>query len=109
VVDSEFVRQAVVTLPAADPRGVHVARRGVSRDFRPLGAAEIGTPLRSVDIAHRRYPASDFVVDPEFFRPVEVDVLCGNPTKARERLNWSAKQSLEYLVCSMVDSDLRLV
>ena len=49
------------------------------------------------------------VVDPAFFRPAEVDVLLGNPAKARERLGWSAKTSLEDLIASMVDADLRRV
>ena len=49
------------------------------------------------------------VVDPLFFRPAEVDVLCGNPGKARDRLGWSAKTSLETLITSMVDADLKRV
>jgi len=49
------------------------------------------------------------VVDPQFFRPAEVDVLCGNPAKARGRLGWSAKTSLEALIAAMVDADLRRV
>jgi hypothetical protein len=49
------------------------------------------------------------VMDPAFFRPAEVDVLLGNPAKARERLGWSAKTSLEQLIASMVDADLRRV
>ena len=49
------------------------------------------------------------VVDPRFFRPAEVDVLCGNPAKARARLGWSAKTSLEALIAAMVDADLRRV
>ncbi|HEX6794474.1 MAG TPA: GDP-mannose 4,6-dehydratase [Casimicrobiaceae bacterium] len=49
------------------------------------------------------------VVDPQFFRPAEVDVLCGNPAKARARLGWSAATSLEALIAAMVDADLRRV
>ena len=49
------------------------------------------------------------VVDPQFFRPAEVDVLCGNPAKARGRLGWSAKTSLEALIAAMVDADLHRV
>ena len=49
------------------------------------------------------------VVDPAFFRPAEVDVLLGNPAKARERLGWSARTSLEELIASMVEADLRRV
>jgi len=47
------------------------------------------------------------IVDPKFFRPAEVDVLLGNPTKARNALGWSAKTSLEDLMTMMVDADMR--
>jgi GDPmannose 4,6-dehydratase len=49
------------------------------------------------------------VVDPAFFRPAEVEVLLGNPAKAHERLGWSARTSLEELIASMVEADLRRV
>jgi GDPmannose 4,6-dehydratase len=48
-------------------------------------------------------------VDPQFFRPAEVDVLRGNPTKACKRLGWKATTSLEDLIAMMVDADLRRV
>lgn len=49
------------------------------------------------------------VVDPAFYRPAEVDVLLGNPQKARSVLGWSAQTSLEELIAMMVDADLRRV
>jgi GDPmannose 4,6-dehydratase len=50
---------------------------------------------------------SKYVVqDPRFFRPAEVDVLIGDPTKAREKLGWQPKVSFERLAEMMVDSDL---
>jgi GDPmannose 4,6-dehydratase len=49
------------------------------------------------------------VVDPALFRPAEVDVLLGNPAKARERLDWKAKTPLQELIAGMVDADLRRV
>jgi GDPmannose 4,6-dehydratase len=58
-----------------------------------------------VGLDHERY----VVVDPQFFRPAEVDVLRGNPAKARARLGWSARTSLETLIADMVDADLRRV
>lgn len=45
-------------------------------------------------------------VSPQFFRPAEVDLLIGDPTKAKEKLGWEAKTSLEELVRLMVASDL---
>ena len=47
------------------------------------------------------------VVDPALFRPAEVDVLLGNPGKARRKLGWSPQTKLEELVAMMVDADLR--
>ena len=44
--------------------------------------------------------------DPRFLRPAEVDLLIGDPTKARERLGWQPKVGFEDLVRMMVDSDL---
>jgi GDPmannose 4,6-dehydratase len=49
------------------------------------------------------------VIDPKFFRPAEVDVLLGNPAKAKARLNWAPKTSLKQLIEMMVDADLRRV
>ena len=46
------------------------------------------------------------VVDPEFFRPAEVDYLLGDPTKARTELSWKPKTSFDQLVTMMVDADL---
>ena len=45
-------------------------------------------------------------IDPEFFRPAEVDALIGDATKARERLGWTPTTSFETLVEMMVDHDL---
>ena len=46
------------------------------------------------------------VVDPKFYRPAEVDVLRGNPTKANAKLGWKPKTTLEELLAMMVDADL---
>lgn len=47
------------------------------------------------------------VIDSAFFRPAEVDVLLGNPEKARRQLGWAPTTSLEQLITMMVDADLR--
>lgn len=46
------------------------------------------------------------VIDPELFRPAEVDVLLGNPKKAKEKLGWEATITLEEMICEMVDADI---
>ena len=45
-------------------------------------------------------------VNPEFFRPAEVDLLIGDPSKAKEQLNWNAKTNLNELCAMMVKADL---
>jgi GDPmannose 4,6-dehydratase len=47
-------------------------------------------------------------VDPRYFRPAEVDLLLGDPTKARETLGWTPTVGFRELVNRMVDSDLAL-
>ncbi|MDX8436146.1 MULTISPECIES: GDP-mannose 4,6-dehydratase [Mesorhizobium] len=46
------------------------------------------------------------VIDPELFRPAEVEILLGNPAKAKAKLGWEATISLEEMICEMVDADL---
>ncbi len=47
-------------------------------------------------------------IDPRYFRPTEVDLLLGDPSKARARLGWTHTTSFPDLVREMVDSDLAL-
>ena len=49
------------------------------------------------------------VIDPKFFRPAEVEVLLGNPAKAKAKLGWAPRTSLEQLIRGMVDADMRRV
>jgi GDPmannose 4,6-dehydratase len=52
----------------------------------------------------------DFVVqDPRFYRPAEVDLLVGDPTKAVENLSWKPRVSFDELVAMMVNSDLQVL
>ena len=48
-------------------------------------------------------------IDPRYFRPTEVDILLGDPTKARTKLGWHHKVSFEVLVREMVETDLAAV
>lgn len=47
------------------------------------------------------------VVDPEFIRPAEVDLLLGDPSKAKDRLGWTAQTDFRGLVELMVEADLK--
>jgi len=48
-------------------------------------------------------------IDPRYFRPTEVDLLIGDPTKAREKLGWTHTTGLADMVHEMVQSDLKVV
>ena len=58
------------------------------------GVEEVGKDAESGDILVQ--------IDPRYFRPTEVDLLIGDPTKAKKLLGWEAKISLEELVREMV-------
>ncbi|WP_246318943.1 GDP-mannose 4,6-dehydratase [Peteryoungia desertarenae] len=47
------------------------------------------------------------VIDPDLFRPAEVDVLLGNPQKAKDAFGWEATITLEDMIVEMVDADLK--
>jgi GDPmannose 4,6-dehydratase len=49
------------------------------------------------------------VIDERYFRPAEVEILLGNPAKAKEKLGWEAETSLEDMICEMVDADIERV
>ena len=48
-------------------------------------------------------------IDPKYFRPTEVDILIGDPQKAKRILNWTPKTLFEDLVKEMTEADVKLV
>jgi GDPmannose 4,6-dehydratase len=48
-------------------------------------------------------------IDPRYYRPAEVDALCGDPSKAREKLGWAPSVTFKELVQIMVDHDVKLL
>ncbi|HWR25743.1 MAG TPA: GDP-mannose 4,6-dehydratase, partial [Methanosarcina sp.] len=44
-------------------------------------------------------------IDPRYYRPTEVDLLIGDPSKAKEKLGWAPKVKLEELVKIMIEAD----
>ena len=81
------------------------------RHFVELAFAEIGRTLawsgKGVEEQGRctRTGAVLVAIDPAYFRPTEVDLLLGDPTKARTRLGWEHTTTMEQLVAEMVASD----
>lgn len=72
---------------------------GVELEFRGAGIDE-----QAVDVSSGRTLVK---VSPKFYRPAEVDLLIGNPAKAKAKLGWEARTTLEQLCQMMVDADLR--
>jgi len=48
-------------------------------------------------------------IDPRYFRPTEVDLLLGDPTKAKKKIGWYSKTSFDELVREMVEEDVKMV
>lgn len=58
-----------------------------------------------VDLDYEKY----VVIDPKFYRPAEVELLLGDPSKVKEKLGWEAKTDLKALIEMMVQADLERV
>jgi GDPmannose 4,6-dehydratase len=84
------------------------------REFVELAFAEIGRNITwegsGVDEIGRDQNGDALVrIDRKYFRPTEVDLLLGDPTKARERLGWRHTTPFRALISEMVAADLKLV
>jgi GDPmannose 4,6-dehydratase len=60
-------------------------------------------------IKSRMAPHSIVAVDPKYFRPTEVDLLIGDPSKAKSKLGWEPQYDLNELVQDMMQSDIKLM
>ncbi len=74
---------------------------GIDIDWRGNGEDETGVDVSSGKTIVR--------INPKFYRPAEVELLIGDPAKAREKLDWEAGTSLEELCRMMVEADLRRI
>jgi len=74
-------------------------RAGITIEWRGSGFDEIG-----VDAGGQTRVA----IDPRYLRPTEVDLLLGDPSKAKAKLGWTPSTSFNALVDLMVDADLAL-
>ncbi len=88
----------------------HSVREFVERAFAQVGRQiewhGSGAAEKGVDVRGGRTLVE---IDPRYFRPSEVDVLLGDPTKARAKLGWHHKVPFEALVREMVETDLAAV
>ena len=77
------------------------AETGRAIEWRGSGVGETGVEAKSGEVLVR--------IDPRYFRPTEVAALCGDASKARQRLGWSHRTEFAELVREMVASDLVVV
>jgi len=83
---------------------------GISIGFQGEGEQEKAYVTACSDADCPVKPGSCVVeVDPRYFRPTEVDILLGDPSKARNELGWKPEHSLDDLVSDMMESDLKLM
>ena len=121
----DYVRMMWMILQAEEPEDWVIAtgRTTTIRDFVRMAFNHIGVELEflgeGIDevakIASCSNPDYQFEIDKEvlsidekYFRPTEVDLLIGDPTKAKQKLGWEPEITLEELVEDMMSSDLRL-
>ena len=80
---------------------------GIELDFKGKGLNEIAVIKKCNNPAYQ-VPENQIVikVDPSYYRPTEVELLIGDPTKAETKLGWTKKYDLDKLISEMVDSDL---
>jgi len=82
---------------------------GVELEFRGKGEKEIAV-VKSTSRADFKFkPGQEVIkIDAGYYRPTEVELLIGDPTKANTLLGWKPKYNLEMLVKEMVESDLKI-
>lgn len=86
------------------------AYAGIELEFRGVGIDEKAFVLTCKDPKYQVAIGQEVVaVDPRYFRPTEVDLLLGNPTKANTKLGWIPEYDLQMLVDDMMKSDLKLM
>lgn len=72
---------------------------GIAVDFKGSGEGESAVDTATGKTVMR--------INPKFYRPAEVELLIGNPARAKEKLGWEPKTTLEQLCQMMVEADLR--
>lgn len=86
------------------------AQVGIELEFKGEGVNETAK-VKSCSNPKYQLPEGKEVlaVDSKYFRPTEVDLLIGDPTKAKEKLGWELEYELDDLIEDMVQSDLKLM
>ena len=105
----DFVIATGITTTIREFVKMAFAEVGISLRFEGTGVDEVGF-IESCNNADYQIPVGQKVlaIDPAYFRPTEVELLIGDPTKANEKLGWKPKYDLKSLCKEMVESDLKI-
>jgi len=104
----------ILQQPTADDYVLATGETHSVREFVELAFAEVGIAVtwKGSGVEEKGVDKNGRVlveVDPRFFRPTEVDILCGDASKARNKLGWSPKEKFSDLVKEMVRHDVQLL
>jgi GDPmannose 4,6-dehydratase len=105
----DFVIATGVTTEVREFVRMAFREAGIEVEFKGSAEQEVGVVV-SCDPSVHQIPAGTVVVavDPRYYRPTEVELLIGDPTKAKTKLGWEPKYDLPTLVKEMVKSDIEL-
>jgi len=105
----DFVISTGVTTTVREFIKMSFAEVGVTLEFKGEGVDEIATVVSSSNSEYA-FKIGQVVVkiDPAYFRPTEVELLIGDNTKAKTKLGWEPKYTLDMLVKEMMESDLEI-
>lgn len=105
----DFVIATGITTHVRDFVRMAFAEVGIIVEFKGEGVEERGYVVSCSNPDYQVEIGKEVVaVDPKYFRPTEVDLLIGDPTKCNEKLGWKPKYDLQALVSEMVVSDVEL-
>lgn len=106
----DWVIATGTTTPVREFVRMSFAEVGIELEFKGEGEEEKGF-IKSCSNPDFQIPIGKEVlaVDTKYFRPTEVDLLIGDPTKAKTKLGWECRYDLAALVKDMMQSDLRLM
>jgi len=106
----DFVIATGVTTSVRDFIILTFRELGIELSFSGEGVKEKATVASCSNPAYQLPVGKEVVaVDPEYFRPTEVELLIGDATKAKQKLGWTPKHDLASLVKEMVASDVQNV
>jgi GDPmannose 4,6-dehydratase len=81
---------------------------GVELDFQGTNENEVGIVIKNEGNENIKIGQEVVKIDPKYYRPTEVDLLIGDPTKAQTKLGWKSNYSLEAMVKEMVLADIEI-